>query len=232
MSARTWGFDSLQPHYPPLGGIVSRGARRRYQRAGGRSAGSGSSRSCSSSSPDWPAGSRSATTPSAPLARRPAGGRGGGGEAERGRRDDRRPDARADERDAAYAQADRKARARRSSASTSTDPLCCPSRATFFSGQYAHNTGVISNGGPNALAAFDERQDARRSGCRTPAIAPRSSASTSTATGSTTPSRCRRGGANGRAARADDPELLRLRRQRERRGPPLRRGAARTTSRA
>jgi N-acetylglucosamine-6-sulfatase len=37
-----------------------------------------------------------------------------------------------------------------------TDPLCCPSRATFFSGQYAHNTGVISNGGPNALAAFDE----------------------------------------------------------------------------
>jgi arylsulfatase A-like enzyme len=39
-----------------------------------------------------------------------------------------------------------------------TDPLCCPSRATFFSGQYAHNTGVISNGGPNALAAFDERK--------------------------------------------------------------------------
>ncbi len=39
-----------------------------------------------------------------------------------------------------------------------TDPLCCPSRATFFSGQYAHNTGVISNGGPNALAAFDESQ--------------------------------------------------------------------------
>ncbi len=39
-----------------------------------------------------------------------------------------------------------------------TDPLCCPSRATFFTGQYAHNTGVISNGGPNALAAFDESQ--------------------------------------------------------------------------
>ncbi len=39
-----------------------------------------------------------------------------------------------------------------------TDPLCCPSRATFFTGQYAHNTGVISNGGPNGLAAFDERR--------------------------------------------------------------------------
>ena len=37
-----------------------------------------------------------------------------------------------------------------------TDPLCCPSRATFFTGQYAHNTGVISNGGPNGLDAFDE----------------------------------------------------------------------------
>jgi arylsulfatase A-like enzyme len=39
-----------------------------------------------------------------------------------------------------------------------TDPLCCPSRATFFSGQYAHNTGVTSNGGPNGLDAFDQQQ--------------------------------------------------------------------------
>jgi len=38
-----------------------------------------------------------------------------------------------------------------------TDPLCCPSRATFLSGQYAHNHGVISNVGPNALPAFRER---------------------------------------------------------------------------
>src|SRR5688500_15018790 len=37
-------------------------------------------------------------------------------------------------------------------------PLCCPSRATFLTGQYSHNTGVISNGGSNALEAFDESE--------------------------------------------------------------------------
>jgi N-acetylglucosamine-6-sulfatase len=37
-----------------------------------------------------------------------------------------------------------------------TDPLCCPSRATFLTGQYAHNTGVISDRGPNALPALRE----------------------------------------------------------------------------
>ncbi len=52
-----------------------------------------------------------------------------------------------------------------------TDPLCCPSRATFQTGQYAHNHGVISNGGPNALPALRRRDTIgvwmRRAGYRT-----------------------------------------------------------------
>ena len=37
-------------------------------------------------------------------------------------------------------------------------PLCCPSRATFLTGQYAHNTGVLDNGPPNGgLGALDQK---------------------------------------------------------------------------
>lgn len=39
-----------------------------------------------------------------------------------------------------------------------TNPLCCPSRATFLRGQYSHNTGVTSNGLPNGgYPRFEQR---------------------------------------------------------------------------
>lgn len=34
-----------------------------------------------------------------------------------------------------------------------TRPICCPSRATFFTGQYAHNHGVLTNDPPNGSVA-------------------------------------------------------------------------------
>jgi len=44
--------------------------------------------------------------------------------------------------------------------SFSTFPLCCPSRATFLTGQYAHNHGVFSNTPPEGgFAAFRGRAD-------------------------------------------------------------------------
>src|SRR6266705_1096987 len=35
-------------------------------------------------------------------------------------------------------------------------PLCCPSRATFLTGQYSHNTGVVDNSFTNGYSRLDQ----------------------------------------------------------------------------
>ena len=68
-----------------------------------------------------------------------------GGAAERRRRDDRRPDA-----GVAGADADGRSPSSPRNGATFANsytnwPLCCPSRATFYTGQYAHNHHVLGN---------------------------------------------------------------------------------------
>ena len=80
------------------------------------------------------------------LARRRGGARGRAPEP--GRDHDRRPDHRVDARDGHDPGAARRGGGHLRAQPTSSFPLCCPSRATLLTGQYAHNHGVIDNEPP------------------------------------------------------------------------------------
>ena len=43
-----------------------------------------------------------------------------------------------------------------------TTPLCCPARASNFTGQYAHNHGLHTNGDPEGVLAFDQSRTMQR----------------------------------------------------------------------
>jgi N-acetylglucosamine-6-sulfatase len=59
-----------------------------------------------------------------------------------------------------------------------TYALCCPSRATFLTGQYAHNHGVMGNAPPSGGYANSTTRTRCPSGSSRPATTPLTSAST------------------------------------------------------